>query len=99
MDELLKAISVCGTEAELARRLTAYLGREIRTGHIYYWKKRGFSLSNRDDVIPAIEAVTAGESRCERLCPTVEWLRDADGNPTSYVTPLPPPPQSEQAQV
>lgn len=99
MNGLSKAIAACSSEAELARRLTARLGRQIRSGHVYSWKKSGFSLAAREDVIPAIEAVTDGAVRVEELCPEVVWQRDADGIPTHYLTPLPPPsnPTPEQA--
>lgn len=85
---LLKAISTCGSEAELARRLSGALGRRIRTGHIYQWKQHGFSRAAREDVVPAIELVTAGASRCEELCDDVAWMRDGTGTVTGYVVPI-----------
>jgi hypothetical protein len=100
MDALSRAIEFCTSEAELARRLSTLMGRDIRTGHIYYWKKNGFSKASRDDAIPAIEAVTDGAVRVEELCPEVEWQRDEAGTPTGYLTPLTqPPPQPQQAQA
>lgn len=68
---LLDAIAACGTQAELARRISA------TTAQVNEWKKG-------DRPIPpmrceAIEIATAGVVTCEKLRPDVEWTRDANG--------------------
>lgn len=63
MSPLKKAITICGSQSELARRI----GGKVRTGHIYYW------LSNRvpAEHCPAIERATEGQVTCSELRPDV----------------------------
>lgn len=70
---LMKAIEVCGSQAELARRIVA------TTAQVNEWTKGGRP-------VPAlrcwpIEAATDGEVRCEELRPDLDWTRDAAGRP------------------
>jgi DNA-binding transcriptional regulator YdaS (Cro superfamily) len=74
MSPLEQAISICGSQAELARRM----GGKTRTGHIYYWLKHGLSA----DAAVLVEAATG--VRCEVLLPHVVWTRDESGRLTGY---------------
>ena len=76
-----RAVDACGTQAELARRLSEAMGKEIKGGHIYYWLKNGVA----PDDAPAFEIVTAGVVQCQELAPDVEWQRDVEGKVTGYV--------------
>lgn len=63
MNALEKAITICGSQSELARRI----GGKVRTGHIHYW------LRNR---VPAdrcvdIEQATGGKVSRAMLRPDV----------------------------
>jgi DNA-binding transcriptional regulator YdaS (Cro superfamily) len=69
-----KAISICGSQAELARRM----GGKTRTGHIYYWLKNGLSPE------AAVLVETASGVPCEKLLPSVSWTRDEAGSVTGY---------------
>lgn len=40
---------------------------------------------------PRIESATAGEVRCEELCPDVTWHRGHDGRVIGYTVPVNPP--------
>ena len=63
MSPLEKAIEVCGSQSELARRL----GGRVRTGHIHYWLKNGVPAER----CVAIELATAGAVKREELRPDV----------------------------
>lgn len=68
---LSKAIEICGTQAELCRRINALESSKgltpLRTGHIYHW------LNSRvpAERCQAIEDVTAGEVTRYQLRPDV----------------------------
>ena len=63
MDKLLKHYK---TQTALAEALNAFLGtKTIKTGHIYYWKKRG--LTPKMALI--IEDMTDGLFNRRLLCP------------------------------
>ena len=51
MTPLDRAISICGTQAELARRVKG----KPDNGHVYHWRKNGFS----EDIAMAIERAVA----------------------------------------
>ena len=66
------AIQICGTQTELARRLTdieARRGakRKIRTGHIYHWLGNGVPAER----CPAIEQAVGGQVTRQQLRPDV----------------------------
>ena len=68
---LLQAIKICGSQAELARRIVA------ATPQVNEWTKG-------DRPIPPprceqIERATDGGVRCEDLRPDLDWTRDASG--------------------
>jgi hypothetical protein len=99
MTPLERAIHICKTQAELARRVTG----KPATGHVYYWLKNGFT----EDVAIAIEqglqalvaeshdaairaAAVGGIVRVEELRPDRDWDRDERGAITGYRVPVPP---------
>ena len=57
------AIERAGTQTALG----AKLGSSIKTGHFFYWLRRGVPA----EYCPAIERETG--VRCEDLCPGVDW--------------------------
>jgi DNA-binding transcriptional regulator YdaS (Cro superfamily) len=63
MSPLEKAIQICGSQSELARRI----GGKVRTGHIHYW------LRNRvpSERCVAIEQATEGRVTRHDLRPDV----------------------------
>lgn len=58
---LQKAIELCGSQSELARRI----GGKVRVGHIYYWLRKGVPLERCPDVARA----TGGVVPCADLRP------------------------------
>lgn len=76
MTPLESAISICGSQAELARRI----GGNVRTGHIYFWLRNAVP----EESCPQIEAATEGAVTCEVLRPDRKWNRDAAGTVTGY---------------
>ena len=65
MDKLLKHYK---TQTALAEALNAFLGtKTIKTGHIYYWRKKG--LTPKMALI--IEEMTGGLFNRRLLCPKV----------------------------
>lgn len=72
MTPLERAISICGTQTELARRI----GGKIATGHVYYWLKHRVP----EDMCPAIERATAGQVTVKDLRPDREWTKHSDGS-------------------
>lgn len=63
MSALSKAIDVCGSQTELARRI----GDPVRTGHIYYWLRARIPA----EYCEAIEKATAGAVTRHDLRPDV----------------------------
>jgi DNA-binding transcriptional regulator YdaS (Cro superfamily) len=97
MTPLERAIAICGTQSELARRVTG----KPATGHVYHWRNNGFS----EDIAVAIEAAVravvdesaeaaeravmcGGLVTVEELRPDREWDRDESGAITGYRVPL-----------
>ena len=68
---LINAFEVCGSQAELARRLGA------TTPQVSEWAKgdRPIPLHRCED----IEAATDGAVTCEQLRPDVQWIRNGEG--------------------
>ena len=63
MDKLLKHFK---TQTALAEALNTFLGvKTIKTGHIYYWKKKGIPANRAIQ----IEAMTGGLFNRRLLCP------------------------------
>lgn len=60
---LLKAIEVCKTQTELARRI----GGKVKTGHIYHWLNHGVPPER----CPAIERATGGKVTRYEIRPDV----------------------------
>lgn len=94
MEPLDRAIRICGTQSELARRVTGKPG----TGHVYHWRKNGLSeevavaieQAQRDMVSEdAAAAQRAGEiggvATVEQLRPDRIWERGTDGRVLRYV--------------
>lgn len=71
MDALKHATEVCGSQAELARRLG------IATQVVNNWARRGNIPA---EYCPSIEKATGGQVVCESLRPDVDWafLRNCD---------------------
>lgn len=63
MTPLQKAIQVCGSQSELARRI----GGKVRTGHIYYWLRNEVP----GEYCRAIEEATSGAVTAYELRPDV----------------------------
>lgn len=93
MTPLDRAVFICGTQSELARRATGRAG----TGHVYHWRKNGLS----EDVAIAVERAVAdaiaelpeaaaraaevgGAVTAEQLRPDREWERDESGRIVGY---------------
>jgi DNA-binding transcriptional regulator YdaS (Cro superfamily) len=92
VNALQRAIAICGTQTELARRVKG----KPASGHVHYWLQHGFD----EDTAIAIERAVAGivaESPAaadrarefglvtvEQLLPDLEWHRDAAGAVISY---------------
>jgi DNA-binding transcriptional regulator YdaS (Cro superfamily) len=97
MHPLEKAISICGTQSELARRVTGKPG----TGHVYHWRKNGLTeeaaIAIERAVSEAIAESTDAAARAEELGgpvtvealrPDREWERDEAGQITGYRVPV-----------
>ena len=97
MQPLDRAIRICGTQSELARRVTGKPG----TGHVYHWRNNGFSedvalaieQAQRDIVAEDPEAASravevGGIATVEQLRPDWQWERGADGRVLRYVVDL-----------
>lgn len=69
---LMKAIELCGSQAELARRLGAF------TPQVNEWVKGGRPVPAHR--CAAIEAATDGLVTCEQLRPDLDWTR-VNGRP------------------
>lgn len=67
MSALEDAITICGSQSELARRI----GGKVRTGHIHYWLRNKVPA----DRCAAIEKATGGQVTCEMLRPEVFGAR------------------------
>ncbi|WP_037114643.1 YdaS family helix-turn-helix protein [Rhodanobacter sp. OR92] len=63
MSALEKAITICGSQSELARRI----GGKVRTGHIHYWLRNKVPADRCAD----IEHATAGQVTRHDLRPDV----------------------------
>lgn len=63
MSPLEKAVKVCGSQSELARRI----GGKVRTGHIYHWLRANVPAERCAD----IEAATNGKVTRYQLRPDV----------------------------
>ena len=63
MEPLRKAIEVCGSQSELARRI----GGKVRTGHIYHWLRSAVPAER----CPEIEQATGGQVTRYELRPDV----------------------------
>lgn len=64
-DALLRAIEICGSQAELARRI----GGDVQQQHVSYWVQNGLP----DAHAVAVEKAVDGEVTCEQLAPNVDW--------------------------
>lgn len=93
MTPLQRAIAICGTQSELARRVTG----KPATGYVYHWRKNGVT----EEVAIAIERAVAlamaenqdaakraaslgGRVTADELIPDVRWERDAGGAIVGY---------------
>ena len=65
MSALRRAIEICGTQAELARRI----GGRVRTGHVYWWLRHHVP----PDRAIEIERAVSGEVSRRDLCPDFPW--------------------------
>lgn len=100
MNPLERAIAICGTQTELARRVTG----KPATGHVYHWRRHGVSEEIAIAIEVAVAAVIAespeaagravelgGAVTAEDLRPDREWERDTEtGAITGYRVPVPP---------
>jgi DNA-binding transcriptional regulator YdaS (Cro superfamily) len=97
MTPLERAIAICGTQSELARRVTG----KPATGHVYHWRNNGFSEEIAIAIEAAVQAIVAespeaaerasehgGVVTVEELRPDREWDRDERGAITGYRVPI-----------
>lgn len=93
MTPLETAIFICGTQTELARRVTG----KPASGHVYHWRKNGFSedvaiaieRAQRAAVLESEEAANrarevGGVATVEMLRPDRDWIRSPDGQLVEY---------------
>lgn len=92
MNALQRAIAICGTQTELARRVKG----KPASGHVHYWLQNGFDEETAIAIELAVASVIAespaaaerardlGAVTVEQLLPDLEWHRDAGGAVTSY---------------
>jgi hypothetical protein len=97
MTPLERAIAICGTQSELARRVTG----KPATGHVYHWRNNGFSEEIAIAIEAAVDSIIAespeaalraadldGRVTVEQLRPDREWQRDDSGRITRYSVPV-----------
>lgn len=102
MTPLERAIAICGTQTELARRVTG----KPASGHVYHWRRSGFSEETaiaieraqtaaigEDDEAAARATKHGGIATVEELRPDREWVRDLTGAIVEYRVPV----QNERA--
>lgn len=79
MSPLERAIQHCGSQSELARRITHVMRKrgidapEVKTGHIYYWLNKRVPA----DRCMYVELATDGAVPCHELRPDAFPLVDA----------------------
>jgi DNA-binding transcriptional regulator YdaS (Cro superfamily) len=77
-EALERAIAAKGSQTALAEALSQASGRDIKTGHIFYWLKAtqkpgGEVPSEHCPDIEAVTGLTDFPVTCEQLCPSVRW--------------------------
>lgn len=98
MTPLDRAVAICGTQSELARRVTG----KPATGYVYHWRKNGVTKVVAAAIENAVKAAIAerpesaqtaithgGPVLADELLPGVEWIRDEAGLVTGFVEPVP----------
>lgn len=98
MTPLDRAVTICGTQSELARRVTG----KPATGYVYHWRKNGVTAIVAAAIENAVKAAIAerqesaeaaekhgGPVLADELVPGVQWIRGADGLVTGFVNPVP----------
>jgi len=92
VNALQRAIAICGTQTELARRVKG----KPASGHVHYWLQNGFDEETAIAIELAVASVIVespaaaerarelGAVTVEQLLPDLEWHRDAGGAVTSY---------------
>lgn len=99
MTPLDRAIAICGTQTELARRVTG----KPASGYVYHWRNSGVSEEVAIAIERAQRAVVAesadaaqrasahgGIAVVEELRPDREWVRDEAGAIVEYRVPVLP---------
>lgn len=92
MNALQRAIAICGTQTELARRVKG----KPASGHVHHWMQNGFDEATAIAIERAVAGIVAefpaaaerarefGLVTVEQLLPALEWHRDADGAVISF---------------
>lgn len=101
MTPLDRAVRICGTQSELARRVTG----KAATGYVYHWRKNGVTEQVAACIENAVHAAISesresaavaeelgGPVRAEELLldSSVRWIRGESGMVTGYEKQLPP---------
>ncbi|HYQ23964.1 hypothetical protein [Stenotrophomonas sp.] len=99
MTPLDRAILICGTQSELARRVTG----KPATGYVYHWRKNGVTEEvaiaieravttavGEDPAAAARAAANGGGVTADELLPGVRWERDEAGAVVGYFKNVPP---------
>lgn len=99
MNPLDRAIAICGTQSELARRATG----KPSTGHVYHWRNNGVSESVAvlieravaEAIAESPEAAARAEQHggavtVEELRPDLTWTRDERGAVISFTVRINP---------
>lgn len=93
MTPIQRAIAICGTQSELARRVKG----KPATGFVYYWIRNGVTEEDAVAIEAAVLAAIGEDSAAakratevggpvtvEELRPDIEWSRDDAGTVVSY---------------
>lgn len=93
MTPLERAIAICGTQSDLARRVTG----KPSTGHVYHWLRNGVTELVAIAIETAVKAAIqesqeaaeraanqGGAVLVEELLPDLEWIRDDEGEVVGF---------------
>lgn len=107
MTPLDRAIAICGTQSELARRVTG----KPATGYVYHWRKNGVTAEVAIAIERAVQAAMCedvgaarrafdlgGQVTADQLLPEVRWERDGEGAIVGYFKSVSPATWGSHAQ-